>query len=115
LLQTKFETLPCAEWLRRLIAADIPAAAIQTVAEALNDAQTLERGLIVEIEHPTLKLARSIANPVRSDSQQILYRLPPPLLGEHNQQILAELDLSPGELQSALQTACRAAKPTKGG
>ncbi|HYA63269.1 MAG TPA: CoA transferase [Candidatus Sulfotelmatobacter sp.] len=106
LLQEHFDSLPSTTWLDRLIRADIPAAPIQTVGEALNDRQSLSRGLVVEIEHPALKMARSIANPVRSEVQPVLYRLPPPLLGEHTRQILRELRFSETELESALQNAC---------
>ena len=56
-----FERAPAAEWLKRLTAEDIPASAIQTVGEAVNDPQALARGLIVEIKHPTLDMVRSIA------------------------------------------------------
>ena len=106
-LQHCFDALPSTTWLGRFVAADIPAAPIQTVGEALNDPQTISRGLIVELEHPTLKTVRSIANPVRSKTQPILYRLPPPLLGEHNRQILRELHFSDAELEAALRQACR--------
>jgi len=108
LLQKHFAALPTATWLDRLVAAHIPAASIQTVGEALEDPQTVARGLIVELEHPTLKAVRSIANPIRSEAQPILYRLPPPLLGEHNRQILRELRLPDSELELALQKACSA-------
>ena len=107
MLQRRFDAASSREWLRKLASADIPAAAMQTVGEALNDPQTLARGLVVEIEHPLLAKARSIANPVRLAEHQVLYRLPPPLLGEHNRQILGELSLSDSELESALCTACR--------
>jgi crotonobetainyl-CoA:carnitine CoA-transferase CaiB-like acyl-CoA transferase len=53
-----------------------------------------------------LKAVRSIANPVRSEAQPILYRLPPPLLGEHNRQILGELRFPDSELEAILQEAC---------
>jgi crotonobetainyl-CoA:carnitine CoA-transferase CaiB-like acyl-CoA transferase len=108
LLQQGFDALPSATWLSLFLSAEIPAAPIQTVGEALNDPQTTSRGLIVELEHPTLKIARSIANPVRSESHPILYRLPPPLLGEHNRQILRELCFPDTELEVVLQQACRA-------
>jgi len=111
LLQARFDTLPCAAWLARFADADVPAAPIQTVAEALNDPQTLSRGLVVEIEHPALKIARSIANPIRSESQPILYRLPPPLLGEHNRQILQELGFTDNDAQVALRSVCNASAP----
>jgi crotonobetainyl-CoA:carnitine CoA-transferase CaiB-like acyl-CoA transferase len=106
LLQQEFESRPSTAWLERLALAGIPAAPIQTVGEALNHPQTLSRGLVVEIEHPSLNTARSIANPVRSQAQPILYRLPPPLLGEHTGQILRELQFSEADVQSALQGAC---------
>jgi len=107
LLQRRFDAASSREWLAQLAAADIPAAPMQTVGEALSDAQTLSRGLIVEIDHPLLAKARSIANPLRLADHPVLYRLPPPLLGEHNRQVLAELRLSDSELETALCTVCK--------
>jgi crotonobetainyl-CoA:carnitine CoA-transferase CaiB-like acyl-CoA transferase len=102
LLYEVFAKAPAEEWLRRLAAEDIPAAAIHTVGEAVNDPQALARGLIVEIKHPTLDLVRSIANPVRMSSSPVLYRMPPPLLGEHNGEILSGLQLSGDEIAAAV-------------
>jgi crotonobetainyl-CoA:carnitine CoA-transferase CaiB-like acyl-CoA transferase len=72
------------------------------VGEAVNDPQAQARGLIVDIKHPTLDVVRSIANPVRMSSTPVLYRLPPPLLGEHNQEILAGLGYSSDEIATAV-------------
>jgi crotonobetainyl-CoA:carnitine CoA-transferase CaiB-like acyl-CoA transferase len=106
ILQKKFDARSSGEWLTKLRDADIPAAPIQTVGEALGDPQTLARGLVVELEHPTLQSAKSIANPIRFREQPIVYRLPPPLLGEHNRNILKELKYSEREIEAALKEAC---------
>lgn len=106
ILQQRFDASPSGTWVERLTKADIPAAPIQTVGEALTDSQTLSRGLVVEIEHPALQTARSIANPIRSQAQPVLYRLPPPLLGEHTSQILRELEMSDSDVESAMKSAC---------
>ena len=98
-LRSKFAQQPAEVWLSKLAAAKIPSAAIQSVPEALDDPQTRERALIVEIEHPLLGVARSIANPVRMSQTPPVYRLPPPLLGEHTDAILAELGLTPAQVE----------------
>jgi len=74
----------------------------------LNNPQTVSRSLIVEIEHPTLKAVRSIASPMRFAAHPILYRLPPPLLGEHSATILRELGFSEEEIAETLASASRA-------
>jgi crotonobetainyl-CoA:carnitine CoA-transferase CaiB-like acyl-CoA transferase len=101
-LCTIFANASADEWLSRLIAEDIPASAIQTVGEALHDPQAVARGLIVEIKHPTLDVARSIANPMRLSSTPVLYRLPPPLLGEHCREILQSLAYSSDQIAQAM-------------
>ena len=102
-LQTQFDTRPSAIWLELFSKADIPAAPIHTVGEALSDPQCQARSLIIEMEHPALQKVRSIANPIRYQQQCITYRLPPPLLGEHSHEILAELGYPGGhaEIDSA--------------
>jgi crotonobetainyl-CoA:carnitine CoA-transferase CaiB-like acyl-CoA transferase len=103
LLCNIFEKAPADAWLSRMIAEDIPASAIQTAGEALHDPQALARGLIVEIRHPSLDVVRSIANPVRLSSTPVLYKLPPPLLGEHNREILHSLSYSSMEIDQAFK------------
>jgi crotonobetainyl-CoA:carnitine CoA-transferase CaiB-like acyl-CoA transferase len=106
LLQQRFDAQSRDAWLSQLKQADIPAAAIQNVSEALNDPQTKARELVVQLEHPILGAARSIANPIRLSSQPIQYRLPPPLLGEHTRAILQQLQYSEQDIERAAQEAC---------
>lgn len=101
LLQEILATCPARVWLQKLAAARIPAGPIQTVEEALTDAQTLARGTIVEIEHPAVGTLRSLANPCRLAGTPPLYRYPPPLLGEHTEAVLQNLGYSPDDVANA--------------
>lgn len=98
-LQTLLLQRDALDWVAACKQATIPAALINTVDEALTSEQALARGLIVELEHPLLDSAKSIANPMRLSDTPPTYRLPPPLLGEHTEAILAELGFSPDNLR----------------
>ena len=92
ILQNAFDKETAGAWVEKLRRAEIPAAPINTVPEAVSDAQTLARGLIVQLEHPALGTVRSIANPIKFSNTPVSYRLPPPQLGEHTKEILQSLD-----------------------
>ncbi|MCI0478137.1 MAG: CoA transferase, partial [Anaerolineales bacterium] len=97
-LQRLVERKPAAYWLEQLRAAEIPCGPINSAAEALNDAQTRARGMIVEIEHPLLGVAKSVGNPIQFSATPVTYRRHPPLLGEHTDEILCQLGLSAAEI-----------------
>jgi crotonobetainyl-CoA:carnitine CoA-transferase CaiB-like acyl-CoA transferase len=101
-LQAIFHQKPAAIWLEKFAAAEIPAAPINTVAEALEHVQTSARGLIVQLEHPTIGTAKSLANPIRFSSTPVSYCLPPPLLGEHTSAVLQTLGYSAEEVHAML-------------
>jgi len=100
LLQNIIQQKPTATWLEKFAQADIPAAPINTVAEAIEDKQTRGRGLIVQLDHPAIGTAKSIANPIRFSKTPVSYRLPPPLLGEHTHQVLQELGYTAGAVRA---------------
>jgi crotonobetainyl-CoA:carnitine CoA-transferase CaiB-like acyl-CoA transferase len=101
LLQEVLGSRPAEESVQRLAEAGIPAAMVRNVDEVFCDRQVLERKLIVEFEHPELRAARSIANPVRLSDTPVSYRLPPPFLGEHNEELLISLGYSHPQIAEA--------------
>lgn len=81
-----------AEWLQRLTDADVPAAPIWNVAEALDDVQVRALGTVCETEHPTEGTVRSISCPILVDGHRPRSDMAaPPTLGEHTREILAEV------------------------
>jgi formyl-CoA transferase len=76
-----------AEWVEELVAAGIPAGPINFPDEALTDEHVIARRMIVELEHPLIGVVRSIAAPMRFESNGPTYRRYPPRLGEHNEEV----------------------------
>ncbi len=82
---------PIAHWLDALRAAGIPCAPIHTLDQALAHPQLAARGLVVEADHPVLGPISHIGLPIRFEGAPRQNPNPPPLLGEHSAEILAEL------------------------
>jgi formyl-CoA transferase/CoA:oxalate CoA-transferase len=90
-LQAIFSTRPAEQWLAMFRAIGIPCGAINEVDEILNDPHILARGMVVEMEHPVAGDIRVLGNPMHLSHTPPTYRLPPPSLGQHTDEILAEL------------------------
>lgn len=76
-------------WLDKLKAAGIPCGKINTVAEALEDAQTAARNMIETIEHPVAGALKMLGIPFKFSDTACSVRRPPPLLGQHSEEILS--------------------------
>jgi crotonobetainyl-CoA:carnitine CoA-transferase CaiB-like acyl-CoA transferase len=96
-IEQVFAARTAEEWADALLAAGVPAAPIYTYAQSLASAQAKARDLVVEMDHPVEGTIKLLGFPVKlSDTPQQLRR-PPPLLGEHTDEILAELGMSEPE------------------
>ena len=78
------------EWLELLGAAGVPAAPVNTLPEALEDAQLKARGMIAGVEHSLLGDLPMIQSPYGPALNEQLPRRAPPLLGEHTRELLGE-------------------------
>jgi crotonobetainyl-CoA:carnitine CoA-transferase CaiB-like acyl-CoA transferase len=79
------------EWLRRLFEKDVPAAPINTLDEVFADPQVREYGFPIEIEHPKMGKMKLVGNAVDMSRTPPRIDQPPPMLGEHTEEILQSL------------------------
>jgi formyl-CoA transferase/CoA:oxalate CoA-transferase len=91
LLEAELRRATTDEWVARLDDAGVPAGPIQTVDQALDDPQVRARGMIAEVEHPEAGSLRFVSCPVRLTRTPASVRTPPPLLGQHSDEVLAGL------------------------
>ena len=90
ILARRFATADSATWLVRLDEAGIPAGPILDVAAAFASPQGIALGSRVPLEHPTLGSVDQVGIPFELAATPATVRLPPPLLGEHTDEILRE-------------------------
>lgn len=83
-----------AHWIEKLEAVDLLCAPVKELPEVLDDEQTKVNEMIVSFEHPINGQMQAIACPIHFSSIDCGVRRAPPRLGEHNDEILAELGLS---------------------
>jgi crotonobetainyl-CoA:carnitine CoA-transferase CaiB-like acyl-CoA transferase len=91
-LNDAFASRDTTEWIEILRAAGIPCAPINTVPEAFNLPQAAAREMVLETEHPTAGAVRLAGFPYKFSETPAAILRPPPLLGQHTDEILAELE-----------------------
>ncbi|TWP32516.1 CaiB/BaiF CoA transferase family protein [Leekyejoonella antrihumi] len=81
------------ELLAAMESAGVPGGPINTVAEAFADPQAVARGMRIEVPHQASStgVVSLIGNPTKLSETPVEYRLPPPMRGEHTNQVLTEL------------------------
>ena len=77
-----------ASWIRLLSEAGIPCAPVQTIDQVFSDPQVLHRDMLLEVDHPAAGKVRMAGMPVKFSGTPASLRLPPPMLGQHSEEIL---------------------------
>ena len=85
--------------LKLLAEADVPATPVNTVAQVMTDPQTIERGIVQKVTHPTLGEIPVVGTPLKFSRMTPGVRRAAPLRGEHTDQILAECGLEPERIR----------------
>ncbi len=92
ILQERFITDTTEGWFDRLDAENIPAGPVRYHDEVFNDPHVLAREMVVEVDHPKAGRQRNIGTPIKLSGTPGGVRRPAPLLGEHSDEIRAELE-----------------------
>jgi crotonobetainyl-CoA:carnitine CoA-transferase CaiB-like acyl-CoA transferase len=91
LLEDILRARPKQEWLAALEAAKVPCGAINNLAEVFADPHVQERGMVNAWEHPLAEGLRLVASPLKLSATPVRTERPPPLLGQHTEEVLREL------------------------
>ncbi|MEP0964612.1 MAG: CoA transferase [Roseobacter sp.] len=91
LLTEVFVTKPAEHWLDAFAKAGVPSSAINTYSQALDDPQVHHMGWVQDMTLPGGRETQTFGSPLRFDDVQTVLTSPPPVLGEHTDQLLAEL------------------------
>jgi crotonobetainyl-CoA:carnitine CoA-transferase CaiB-like acyl-CoA transferase len=86
-----FRTESVSEWLRKLDEAEIPCGPINNFEQVFSMPNVQEREMLLKMNHPTIGELPLVGSPLKMSDTPVEYRLPPPLMGEHTEEVLREL------------------------
>ncbi len=105
LLAAEVARRPAAEWLQKLEGVNVPCGPVNTIDRVFDDPQTIAREMLMEVPHPTIGPLKLAGSPLKLASIDHPPRRPPPLLGEHTDQVLADvLKLTQEDIQRLRET-----------
>jgi crotonobetainyl-CoA:carnitine CoA-transferase CaiB-like acyl-CoA transferase len=79
------------EWVELLEAAGVPNGPINDIAQVFAEPQVVARGVRIEVDHPVAGRLPMVASPMRFSGTPLEHKTPPPLLGQHTEEVLSAL------------------------
>ena len=101
-IETTIATWTVDAFIARLERFGVPCGRVRSIDQALADPQVEARHMLVQMPHEELGQVSMIGNPMALSDAAPSYRLPPPRLGEHSEQILGELGYTAPEVAHIL-------------
>ena len=90
LLQDVLKQRSVSTWVTALEAAGIPVGPINSLAQVFEHPQVRDRGMRLDLPHPLAQRVPQVASPIKMSATPPRYEQPPPLLGQHTEQILSD-------------------------
>ena len=81
----------CDEWMDLFVEAAVPCGPVNNMESLFSDPQVLHRNMVAEVPHPTIGTLRLGGIPIKYSETPGSVRRPPPLLGQHTDELLAEV------------------------
>jgi formyl-CoA transferase len=104
LISQRLAERTCDEWMAILVKAAVPCGPVNNMQRLFSDPQVLHRQMVAELPHPTIGTLRLGGIPIKYSETPGAIRRPPPLLGEHSDEILAEvLGYTPQQIEALRQ------------
>jgi crotonobetainyl-CoA:carnitine CoA-transferase CaiB-like acyl-CoA transferase len=91
MLQAVLKSRGRADWLSALETAKVPCGPINDLSEVFADPQVRERAMVQEMAHPLGVAVQLVASPIKLSATPVRTDRPPPLLGQHTEEVLGEL------------------------
>jgi len=86
-LQEEFRKRTAEEWAEEIRAAGVPSGPVNPLADVFTDEHVLGSGILEEIDHPSAGTLRMVASPILIDGGRLPIRRPPPVLGQHTEEV----------------------------
>ena len=93
-LSALFAQKTTAHWVDLIVEAGVPCGPINTVADVVSNPQVLARNMIAEVDHPNIPNLKFPGSPLKLTDSPATIRRVPPMLGQHNEEILEEAGYS---------------------
>lgn len=100
LIEAKLKARTRLEWTQAMTDLGIPAGPINNLSDVFSDPQVQHCRLVEEIQHPVLGALKQVVTPIKLEAlKNGCVRRPPPMLGEHTFEVLAEFGCTESDLQ----------------
>jgi formyl-CoA transferase len=96
-LESALQQRDTEEWVEILLAHGVPAGPIHDYAQACADPHALARDMVVTMDHPVEGTMKGLGIPIKLSATPGSIRYPPPLLGQHTDELLEEAGFSAEE------------------